>query len=211
MARFKSLLLQSVSLAALAGGTALAQETPRAPVTALDAVTVTATRNENTVGNVPATVTVIDSKEIDERNVNNIRDLIRYEPGVSVGNSPARAGTGSYVIRGIGENRVLITVDGVRVPDFPANSQPGTYNRDYVDLENVKRVEIVRGPASSLYGSDAIGGVVAYITKDPEDYLSVFNKDWYVGFKTGFSSADTSFSETATLAARSAMSTCCCC
>jgi hemoglobin/transferrin/lactoferrin receptor protein len=202
MARFKSLLLQSVSLAALAGGTAVAQEAPRAPVTQLDAVTVTATRNETTIGNVPATVTVIDSKEIDERNVNNIRDLIRYEPGVSVGNSPQRTGSGSYVIRGIGENRVLVTVDGVRVPDFPANSQPGTYFRDYVDLENVKRVEIVRGPASSLYGSDAIGGVVAYITKDPADYLNLFNKNWYTGLKSGYSSADSSFSETATLAAR---------
>jgi hemoglobin/transferrin/lactoferrin receptor protein len=202
MARFKSLLLQSVSLAALAGGTALAQETPRAPVTALDAVTVTATRNETTIGNVPATVTVIDSKEIDERNVKSPSDLIRYEPGVSFSNSPQRNGGGNYVIRGVGKNRVLVTTDGVRVPDFPVNSQPGTYFRDSVDLESVKRVEIVRGPASTLYGSDAIGGVVAYITKDPADYLGFSNRPWYSGFKSGYNSADSSFSETATLAAR---------
>ncbi len=202
MARFKSLLLQSVSLAALAGGTALAQEAPRAPVTDLDAVTVTATRNETTIGNVPATVTVIDSKEIDERNVKSPSDLIRYEPGVSFSNSPQRNGGGNYTIRGVGKNRVLVTTDGVRVPDFPVNSQPGSYFRDSVDLESVKRVEIVRGPASTLYGSDAIGGVVAYITKDPADYLGFSNRPWYTSFKSGYNSADSSFSETATMAAR---------
>jgi hemoglobin/transferrin/lactoferrin receptor protein len=200
-----SVLNRSFVLSGLLGGVAglaLAQEPARAP-TVLDAVTSTATRTDRAVGDVPATVTVIDSEEIDRRNVNNTRDLIRYEPGVSVSNNPTRAGRGGFVIRGIGENRVLMTIDGVRVPDFPANSQPGTFARDYVDLESVKRVEIVRGPASALYGSDAIGGVVAYVTKDPSDYLRIANKDWYVSGKAGFDSADTSFTETATLAGRS--------
>ena len=63
-------------------------------------------------------------------------------------------------------------VDGMRMPDFPdCNVGAGTYTRELPDLENVKRVEIIRGPASALYGSDAIGGVVAYTTKDPGDYL----------------------------------------
>jgi len=170
--------------------------------TELDAITVTATRMEQSLRDVPATVTVIDDQEIDARNVNNIRDLVRYEPGVSVGNSPQRTGRGSYVIRGVGENRVLLTIDGVRVPDAPANSQPGTFMRDYIDLESIKRVEIVRGPASPLYGSDAIGGVVAYFTKDPQDYLSLVSKDWYVSGKLGVDTADTSFTETGTVAAR---------
>ncbi|HEX2115702.1 MAG TPA: TonB-dependent hemoglobin/transferrin/lactoferrin family receptor [Alphaproteobacteria bacterium] len=189
-------------MGSIAAGAA-AQEVGRTPATVLDAVTSTATRNERAVRDVPGTVTVIDSEEIERRNVNNTRDLIRYEPGVSVSNSPTRAGRGNYVIRGIGENRVLLTVDGVRVPDFPANSQPGTFTRDYIDLESVKRVEIVRGPASALYGSDAIGGVVAYVTKDPADYLGLVGKDWYISGKGGFDSADTSFTETATAAGRS--------
>lgn len=200
-----SVLNRSFLLSSLMSGVAsvaLAQEPARAP-TVLDTVTSTATRTDRAVGDVPATVTVIDAEEIERRNVNNTRDLIRYEPGVSVSNSPTRTGRGSYVIRGIGENRVLLTIDGVRIPDSPANSQPGTFARDFVDLESVKRVEIVRGPASALYGSDAIGGVVAYVTKDPSDYLRIVNKDWYVSGKAGFDSADNSFTETVTAAGRS--------
>ena len=84
-----------------------------------------------------------------------------------------RGGFTNYVIRGIGGNRVVIMSDGVRVPDFPgSNAGAGNYTRDFVDLEIVKQVEIVRGPASALYGSDALGGVVAYTTKDPTDFSS---------------------------------------
>lgn len=200
----QSVFLSCAALMGSAAPVALAQDAaPRTPVTVLDTVTSTATRTERTVGSVPGTVTVIESEEIDRRNVNNTRDLIRYEPGVSVSNNPTRSGRGSYVIRGVGENRVLLTIDGVRVPDAPANSQPGTFSRDYVDLENLKRVEIVRGPASAIYGSDAIGGVVAYVTKDPADYLRMVNKDWYLSGKAGYDSSDRSFTETATAAGRS--------
>ena len=202
--RRQSAFLSCAALMSSAAPVALAQDAaPKTPVSVLDTVTSTATRTERTVGSVPSTVTVIESEEIDRRNVNNTRDLIRYEPGVSVSNNPARSGRGSYVIRGVGENRVLLTIDGVRIPDAPANSQPGTFSRDYVDLESLKRVEIVRGPASAIYGSDAIGGVVAYVTKDPSDYLRIVNKDWYVSGKAGFDSADNSFTETVTAAGRS--------
>jgi hemoglobin/transferrin/lactoferrin receptor protein len=199
----QSVLMSCAGLLGSVATAALAQDATRAPVSVFDTVTSTATRTERTLGDVPSTVTVIEAEEIERRNVNNTRDLIRYEPGISVSNNPTRAGRGSYVIRGIGENRVLVTIDGVRVPDAPNNSQPGTFSRDYVDLENLKRVEIVRGPASALYGSDAIGGVVAYVTKDPADYLRIVNKDWYVSGKAGFDSADRSFTETGTVAARS--------
>src|SRR5262249_35679835 len=106
-------LLGSVAGAALAQTPAQPQRSP----TGLDTVTSSATRTAGATGAVPATVTVIESEEIDRRNVNNTRDLIRYEPGVSVSNNPTRSGRGSYVIRGVGENRVLMTIDGVRVPD----------------------------------------------------------------------------------------------
>ncbi|EWY38017.1 sugar transporter [Skermanella stibiiresistens SB22] len=166
----------------------------------LDPVTVTATRSERPIGEVPGTVSVITDDEIDRRLVSNPRDLLRYEPGVSIGNDPSRSGLTNYNIRGIGGNRVLVQVDGARLPDFPATSP--TFNRDYVDLDTVKRVEIVRGPASSLHGSDAIGGVVAYITKDPADYLAEFGRDVFVSGKTAYDGADDSFASTATLAGR---------
>lgn len=179
-----------------------AEERPAARSSAiqLDAVTVTATRTPQAVKDVPGSVSVITADEIDRRLVTSPRDLVRYEPGVSIGNDPTRSGLSNYVIRGIGGNRVLVQTDGMRLPDAPFSSP--TYSRDYVDLDTVKQVEIVRGPASSLYGSDAIGGIVSYITKDPEDYLATFGRDVYVGAKVGYDGANDAFSETATLAGR---------
>lgn len=163
-----------------------------APETALDAITVTADRIPSTVFDSPSTVTVTESREIDRRSINSPRDLAREEPGVSVGNQPARGGATNYVIRGIGDNRVRVQVDGIKVPDFPeTNIGAGTYTRDFVDFDQLKQVEIVRGPASALYGSDAIGGVVSYVTKDPADYLAP-GKDWFLSGKAGFDSADRS-------------------
>jgi hemoglobin/transferrin/lactoferrin receptor protein len=180
----------------------MAATAEEAPVTELDVVTSTATRSPRALRDAPATVSVTDEREIDRRNVQDLQDLLRYEPGVSISNNPLRSGLGGITIRGISGNRVLQTIDGVRMPDFPGNVQPGTFTRDYIDMEALKRVEIVRGPASSLYGSDALGGVVAYVTKDPTDYLDRVGKDWYLGFKTAFDSADTGLAETATAAAR---------
>lgn len=170
-----------------------------------DPVSVTATRSEKSVFDTPQTVTVIGQDDLERRNQGNLRDITRYEPGVDIGNQPARGGATNYTIRGIGENRVRVQIDGVRVPEFPeSNAGPGTYTRDFVDVETLKRVEIVRGPASALYGSDAIGGVVAYVTKDPDDYLQRVGKDWAAVAKAGYDSADKSLSKTLVAAARAA-------
>ena len=181
---------------------ACAQETSSPPITELDEISVTATRNNAAIGNVPGTVSVIKAEEQERIGTKDIRDVVRYEPGVSVSNNPTRSGLGSFTIRGIGGNRVLYTIDGARLPDFPANGQPGTYTRDTVDPEILKQVEIVRGPGSSLFGSDAIGGIVAYRTKDPSDFLDLVGKNWYTGAKFLYDSANDSFNETATAAAR---------
>lgn len=204
-----SFLLATASLAAIS--TAQAQDTapaadeedaPRA--TQLDAVTSTATRNEAAVGDIAGTVSVITAEDLERKSVTNIRDAVRYEPGVTVGNAPNRGGATNFTIRGMGGNRVLVLVDGLSIPDFPGTNigSPSSYTRDFVDLDSMKRLEIVRGPASALYGSDAIGGVVAWVTKDPADYLDLVGKDWYGSFKAGYASADNSFSETATGAMR---------
>ncbi|MBM1170515.1 TonB-dependent hemoglobin/transferrin/lactoferrin family receptor [Microvirga arabica] len=174
--------------------------TPEAPLfTTLDAITVTAERAPTSVYDSPATVSVTAQQEIDQRNINSPRDLAREEPGVSVGNQPPRGGATNYVIRGIGENRVRVQVDGVKIPDFPeTNIGAGTYTRDFVDFDSLKQVEIIRGPSSALYGSDAIGGVVSYVTKDPSDYLNLVGKDWYLSAKTGYDTEDRSFLQTYT-------------
>ncbi|MBM7063136.1 TonB-dependent hemoglobin/transferrin/lactoferrin family receptor [Pseudomonas sp. UL073] len=188
-----ALLLLSPSLALAAEATKTA--------TQFDAVTVTATRTEQTLDKVPNTVSVHTEREIDQQNINDIQDLVRYEPGVSVSGTGSRFGLSGFTIRGIGGNRVLTQVDGVSVPDAFNFGPFMDARRNYVDPDTVKQVEIIRGPASSLYGSDAIGGAVSFLTKDAADYLDE-GDDAYARLKTGYDGADDSWLRSATLAGR---------
>jgi hemoglobin/transferrin/lactoferrin receptor protein len=175
-------------------------------------IVVTATRIATPAEDVPATVTVKTDEQMADEMVTDIRDLVRFEPGVSVQRQPARfgaalgatgrAGNDSFNIRGIGGNRVLIQVDGVRVPDGFSFGAQASGRGDYVDLGLVKSVEILRGPSSALYGSDGLAGAVSFITSDPVDFLKD-GKNLGGLLRAGYSSADNEFSETAILAGRS--------
>ncbi|PWE47707.1 TonB-dependent receptor [Pseudomonas prosekii] len=167
----------------------------------LQQVTISATRQEQSIDSVPATVSVQTRNELDRNNVNSIKDLVRYEPGVSVGGAGQRSGLTGYNIRGIDGDRVLTQVDGVQVPDSFFNGPYAQTNRNYVDPEIVKRVEILRGPASVLYGSNAIGGAVSYYTLDPDDIIKP-GKDVGARLKSGYSSADESWLTSGTVAGR---------
>ncbi|WP_421524747.1 TonB-dependent receptor [Pseudomonas yamanorum] len=167
----------------------------------LQQMTISATRQEQAVESVPSTVTVHDREELDRQNVNTIRELVRYEPGVSVGGAGTRSGNAGYNIRGIDGDRILTQVDGVEVPDNFFNGPYAKTRRNYVDPEIVKRVEILRGPASALYGSSAIGGAVSYFTLDPDDIIKP-GQDFGARLKTGYSSADESWLTSGTVAGR---------
>ncbi|WP_207285456.1 MULTISPECIES: TonB-dependent receptor [unclassified Pseudomonas] len=167
----------------------------------LQQVTISATRQEQTVESVPGTVTVHTREELDRNNVNTIKNLVRYEPGVSVGGAGQRGGISGYNIRGIDGDRILTQVDGVEVPNDFFNGPYAKTQRNYVDPEIIKRVEILRGPASVLYGSNAIGGAVSYFTLDPDDIIKP-GKDVGARLKTGYSSADESWLKSATVAGR---------
>ena len=167
----------------------------------LQQVTISATRQAQSVDSVPSTVTVHTREEMDRNNVNTIKDLVRYEPGVSVGGTGTRGGISGYNIRGIDGNRILTQVDGVEVPDGFFNGPYAKTQRNYVDPEIIKRVEILRGPASVLYGSNAIGGAVSYFTLDPDDIIKP-GQDVGARLKSGYSSADESWLKSATVAGR---------
>lgn len=156
-----------------------------AGVNELERVQVTATRSERAIADVPNTVDVIDRERMDALLVRDLKDLFRYEPGITVSNGLGRFGLGDIRIRGLGGNRVRIQTDGIAVSDEFSIGSFSNANRNFVDLDTLKRVEVVRGPGSSLYGSDALGGVVSFITKDPSDYLED-GKDAYFGFKFGY-------------------------
>ncbi|MGE7956443.1 TonB-dependent receptor [Pseudomonas sp. NPDC089530] len=168
----------------------------------LQQVTISATRQEQDINSVPSTVTVHDRQDLDRNNVNTIKQLVRYEPGVSVGGAGQRGGISGYNIRGIDGDRILTQVDGVEIPNGFFNGPYAKTQRNYVDPEIVKRVEILRGPASVLYGSNAIGGAVSYFTLDPDDIIKP-GQDVGARLKTGYSSADDSWLKSATLAGRS--------
>jgi hemoglobin/transferrin/lactoferrin receptor protein len=136
----------------------------------LAGITVTASRGQRSRLDEPANVTVIERGEIERRMAATIEDLVRLQPGVRVfrqtsGTDPFNSFQG-FTVRGVSGNRVQMVVDGSRVQERIID---GT--RDLVDPANMKAVEVVRGPASALWGSDALGGLVAFETKDPEDYM----------------------------------------
>lgn len=185
-----NLLFLALSLAlpgiALASGAESPDATPAdAAATEFDRIVVTATRTERAIVDVPSTIDVIDRERMDETLARDLRDLFRYEPGISVTSGFGRFGIGDIRIRGLEGNRVRIQTDGIPVSDAFAIGSFSDANRDFVDLDTLKRVEVVRGPTSSLYGSDALGGTVSFVTKDPSDYLEA-GKDAYFGFRLGY-------------------------
>lgn len=162
-------------------------------------ITVTASRIERNTDEVTNTVSVIGEEQIDKESARNIKDLIRYEPGVSVEGS-GRFGFSGFKIRGIGGGRILTLIDGAPLANEFSFGPNLSARRNFVDLDALKTVEIVRGSSSSLYGSNALGGTVSFITKDPEDYFGLNDDNYYTSYKGGYSSEDSSQHHTVTYA-----------
>jgi hemoglobin/transferrin/lactoferrin receptor protein len=149
----------------------------------LDAISVSATKSERAVFDTPDSVTVIDFSELEVEQVQNLGDALKKVPGVNVTGGP-RSVAQKPVIRGLGGNRILITVDGAR-QDF--NS--GHKGRVFVEPELLKRIEVVKGPGSAVWGSGAMGGVIAMTTKDASDLLTD-GESWGVRARTGYHTVD---------------------
>lgn len=165
----------------------------------LDTITVVATRTERALEDLAATVSVKTADDMERELAQNIADLVRFEPGVSVDGAGSRFGLTGFSIRGIGGNRVLTLVDGVRVPEEFSFGPFLSSRRDFVDIDSLSRAEIARGPISSLYGSDALGGVVALSTRQPRDYLRG-GRSFVGSFKGSYSGADDGTTGTLALA-----------
>jgi outer membrane receptor protein involved in Fe transport len=146
-----ALLLGSMA----AGGAELALE--------LDSVVVTPTGGERDAFDTSLPVNLIRTRDMEERIAISVADLFRNEPGVDA----VTAGPGSVhpMIRGLQGERVLVLVDGIRLSE----QRPGGNHVLSLDPAQIERVEVVRGPASVLYGSDAIGGVVNFMTKRADE------------------------------------------
>ena len=163
----------------------------------LETMTVTATRQKRAKLAIPETVDVITSKNIDDHQMSTMEDLVRYLPGISVNRQTSGTdpfgNLGGIRIRGMAGNRIQMQVDGARVIE---SIQDG--NRNFIDLANIKAVEVIRGPGSVLWGADAVGGVVAFKTLDPSDLLK--GKSYAVRLSGGYDSLNKQNTKTSMLA-----------
>lgn len=161
-------------------------------VASLAPVVVTATASERELSEVPASVTLVSGASLRERPVLDLADALRATEGVTVLN--AGLGRRSISIRGMDSAHTLFLVDGKRVSASSSGIAHSDYELDWVPTEAIERIEVVRGPLSSLYGSEALGGVVNVITRQANDewqgslssyYLKPSHGDGGAQFKTG--------------------------
>jgi hemoglobin/transferrin/lactoferrin receptor protein len=154
-----------------------------------DEMVVTAGRQEQLSGDTSAPITVLTREEIEREQPEKMADLFKQIPGVEVqGEGPFR---GIPVIRGLTSNRVLILVDGQRLNNARESTDFAGIQPALVNLADVERIEVLRGPASVQYGSDAIGGVVNIITRKPD----LGTQEFKVTGDAGYEYASTSDSQ----------------
>lgn len=184
--------ISAVALAVALPQPAAAQSLTEAQTTILERFVLTATRATKNVLDVPQNVAVIDAETLEKHQVRDIQDLVRYEPGIAVTRTSAITNPGgqlnSFTIRGVSGNRVQMLVDGSRIQESVIDG-----SRDFVDPWNMKAVELLRGPNSVLWGADALGGTVAFRTRDPSDLLEGSDKPWAVEIKTSYDGFDHTF------------------
>lgn len=138
----------------------------------MDQIVVVAHKDERSIREIAANVTVLSRAELANDLATSMGEVFRYVPGVDYEAAGTRFGTEGINIRGIGGNRVAILVDGVPLTDQFDTGSFSNATRDFIDAGLIQNIEVLHGPASALYGSSAIGGVVAVRTPDPGDLVS---------------------------------------
>ncbi|MBO0333267.1 TonB-dependent hemoglobin/transferrin/lactoferrin family receptor [Sneathiella sp. CAU 1612] len=164
-----------------------ATEVENSPTVSLDAVTVYATRTPQSSFEVPAMTSNIDTDAPGNALAGDTGDLLEFTPGVEVAGGPRRNGQ-TVSIRGFDNEAIITLIDGRR-----QNFEAAHDGRFFIDPSLLKRVEIVKGASSSIYGGGAIGGVLAFDTKDAADMLKP-GEDWGVYTSMGYRTANEEYS-----------------
>ncbi len=153
-------------------------------------VVVTSTRIPSETDNTPTDVTVIQGADLERQQIRTVSDALREVPGLNVVQSGQPGGNISVFMRGANSNHTLVLIDGVRVNDGFSS----TFDFSNLPTDNIERIEVLRGPQSTLYGSEAIGGVINIITKrgavQPTGSVT-FEGGSYDSIRSRFSFADT--------------------
>lgn len=135
-----------------------------APVTELNPLVVTASRSEHSLADAPASVSVITAEQIKARGAGNLLEALRGVPGLSL-NGRQVGGRKTLSIRGAEDRHTLVLIDGRRISSTDDTIGHSDYQYGWVAMEQIERIEVVRGPMSALYGSEAVGGVINIITR----------------------------------------------
>ncbi|MHC4455229.1 MAG: TonB-dependent receptor plug domain-containing protein, partial [Planctomycetota bacterium] len=145
---------------------------------------VTATRTETPVSQLPDSVTIISEKQIKQQKARTVFETLRSVPGLNIRKSGGTGRLTNVTIRGSASNQVLVMIDGVQV------NSPTTGSFDFSNLttDNLERIEIVRGPQSTLYGSDAMAGLINIVTKKGKGKPKF-------GFRSEFGTPEKTFNE----------------
>ena len=179
-------------------------------------ITVTGTRTEKNVDEIPSSITVIDLEDSRQSGVLELKDLIKYEPGVSVFDpreinyrssrgTRGSTSTGNVNIRGLSNNRILMQQDGIRLPaGFYAVGYDYS-NGNVVDYYSLSTIDVLKGPASVLYGSDALGGVVSFNSLKAKDLLKD-NESFKIETPFDFNGSNQGFSSSFKVATNDAAS-----
>ena len=131
----------------------------------IDQIIVSGARTPLTINQIGNSSTVITRDQIERREARNVTDLLRSVPGFSISHSGVAGSQAQVRVRGAEANHILVLIDGVRAND-PATGDE--FRWEYLSTGNIERIEIVRGPQSSLWGSDAVAAVVHIITQSEE-------------------------------------------
>ena len=171
----------SLLLAALAAGQMPRPLMAEEPAQALPEIVVSASRVQLPADEIGSAVTVITAEELEQRQIRIVSDVLRDVPGLAVSRSGGVGALTQVRIRGAEGNQTLVLIDGIEV------NNPATGSEfDFANLLNaeIERIEVLRGPQSALYGSDAIGGVINVVTKRPEPGLTLVARGEAGSFNT---------------------------
>lgn len=165
----KSILALAISASVGAMHTAYADESD-AQVEDLEIIVISGTRTEKPLKDVAGSISVVTAEDIEKNGFSDMNQLFKYDPSVYVTGTTGRAQ--NIIVRGMGGDRILMIKDGMRMNEgYGANGANNFVGRGFVETDTLKQVEVAKGAASSLYGSDALGGIVVFTTKDASDLL----------------------------------------
>lgn len=164
---YKTALLGAVAFGVSLSATA---QTTGTDETKLDTIIVNGSRLDQTLTEVGSSVSVITREDLDQLGVDFALDAVATAPGVTINQNGAFGGNASVRIRGASTDQTLVLIDGIPVNDPTGTG--GGYNFAHLDTDSIDRIEVLKGPQSTLWGSDAIGGVISITTKHPAEGLS---------------------------------------